>query len=181
MPTRSVDRQPPLPILALPATPTKRAIVGRDVEALAHWMDSAFRIPGLGVRVGFDSILGLIPGIGDAGTTIVSLYILSAAHRSGVPRVTLARMALNIALDAVIGAVPLLGDLFDVAFKANQRNIELLRRTLADLAEKRSRNVCRDRWFMALLLVALGALIAGSVALAYTMFSWLGEALSRLL
>src|SRR5688500_12871224 len=100
----------------------------QDVELIARLMDNARRFPGTNVRFGLDSIIGLIPGAGDAATSLVSLYILSAANRYGVARATQLRMALNIAIDAVVGAVPLLGDLFDVYWKVNLRNAELLRR-----------------------------------------------------
>ncbi|HVX59744.1 MAG TPA: DUF4112 domain-containing protein, partial [Pirellulales bacterium] len=70
----------------------------RELELLALWMDGVFRIPGVGIRFGLDSLIGLLPGVGDALTSIVSLYILSAASRFGIPRVTLARMAMNIAI-----------------------------------------------------------------------------------
>src|SRR5688572_10821594 len=86
------------------------------VEQLAHWLDAKFVIPGLGIRFGIDAIVGLIPGFGDALTSLLSFYILSVANRHNVPRVTQARMAANIALDWVVGIIPLVGDLFDVTW-----------------------------------------------------------------
>ena len=77
-----------------------------DLDALATLLDSAVRIPGLGVKVGLDAVLGLIPGVGDAASSLASLYILSRAHRMGVGRATLSRMGLNIAADLVVGAIP---------------------------------------------------------------------------
>jgi hypothetical protein len=142
-------------------------------------MDSAFRIPGLGVRFGFDALLGLLPGVGDVTTSIASLYILSAAHRYEAPRITLTRMALNILLETIIGAVPLLGDLFDVYWKSNQRNVELLRRHLAAppaVAHKLQRS---DRWFVIALIVGLIALMIGAAVAAYWILSWIVAALYR--
>ncbi|WP_224814512.1 DUF4112 domain-containing protein [Hasllibacter sp. MH4015] len=97
------------------------------LERLAIRMDSAFRIPGTGFRVGYDSIVGLIPGIGDALTLAPSLYILWKAWQMGVSLPRLARMGGNVALDTLIGGIPVLGDLFDAAFKANRRNVALVR------------------------------------------------------
>ena len=87
-----------------------RARVDPELEALADWLDTVFHIPGIGLRFGLDAILGLIPGIGDAFTSLASLYILHAATRYGVPRVTILRMGLNVAIDFLMGAVPVVGD-----------------------------------------------------------------------
>ena len=102
----------------------------RDLELLAEWLDSRFRIPGTRIRFGLDSVLGLVPGVGDAVTTIPAAYMLFRAHQMGVPRSTLGRMGWNVALDLMVGAIPLVGDLFDLGFKANRRNYELLRQHL---------------------------------------------------
>src|SRR5690242_15601848 len=98
-----------------------------DVEFLARLMDSFFVIPGTQIRFGLDAIIGLIPGLGDTLTSFVSIYILKVASRCGVPRVTLVRMAMNIAIDYVSGIVPFVGDAFDVYWKANLKNVELLK------------------------------------------------------
>src|SRR5688572_3596156 len=102
--------------------------LARDLERLARLMDNVFRIPGVGLRFGLDAILGLIPGAGDFATSLVSIYIFTAANRFGVPRITILRMALNIVIDLVVGAIPFVGDAFDLYWKSNQRNVELLRR-----------------------------------------------------
>src|SRR3954471_22171548 len=90
------------------------ATIPNELEVIASLMDNALRIPGTSVRVGFDSIIGLIPGAGDLATSLVSLYIVSAAGRCGASRATQFRMALNIVIDSLVGAVPLVGDVFDV-------------------------------------------------------------------
>lgn len=100
----------------------------RDLELIAHWLDTRFSL--FGVRFGLDSLIGLVPGVGDAATTVPAAYILLRAWRMGVPRPMLARMGLNVGMDLAIGAVPLVGDLFDLRFKANRRNVELLRQHL---------------------------------------------------
>lgn len=100
----------------------------RDLERLATWLDARFRLPGTDVRFGLDALVGLVPGIGDALVAFPGIYILVRAHRLGVPRHLLIRMAANLGIDWLVGTVPLLGDVFDVAFKANRRNVNLLKR-----------------------------------------------------
>ena len=90
-------------------------------------MDSSIRLPG-GFRIGWDGIIGLIPGIGDLIGLGVSTWIVLGAARLGAPKATLARMAGNVAIESLVGTVPILGDLFDFAFKANERNMRLLER-----------------------------------------------------
>ena len=101
------------------------------LEAVADLLDTAFVIPGTGVRFGFDSLVGLVPGIGDAITTALSLWIVYEAHQLGARPHILARMLTNLAVDGVIGAVPVVGDVFDVAWRANRRNLRILREHLA--------------------------------------------------
>ncbi len=108
----------------------------RDLDALARLLDDRFRIPGTPVRFGIDGVIGLVPGLGDIATTLLSLYVVARARDLGLPARVLARMLGNVAVDAVAGSVPLLGDLFDVAFKANRRNLDLVRRSLADRPER---------------------------------------------
>jgi hypothetical protein len=94
---------------------------------LVRLLDSALRVPGTDFRVGLDALIGLIfPGGGDAVGAVPALLILGLALRHGVPPVIVLRMLLNIGLDALLGAVPLLGDLFDAAFRANEKNLALL-------------------------------------------------------
>src|ERR1700752_133809 len=97
------------------------------IDALATLMDTALVIPGTQVRFGLDAVIGLVPGIGDVITTLISLFIVSEARALGAPPLVIARMIGNVALDGLVGAVPLAGDAFDVAFRANRRNMALLR------------------------------------------------------
>lgn len=96
------------------------------LRRLAWLVDGAFRIPGTRFRFGLNSLIGLTPAAGDALLAAVSLYIVYQAHRLGVPREKLGRMLGNVAIEASAGAVPILGDLFDVAFKANLRNLAII-------------------------------------------------------
>jgi hypothetical protein len=102
-----------------------------DVEALARWLDYAFALPG-GFRFGLAGIVGLIPGIGDVFDALVSLYIVVRAIQLRISRVAIARMLVNVGIEALAGSVPLIGDLFDIAFKANRRNYQLLKRHLIE-------------------------------------------------
>ena len=110
--------------------PQSRAERIARLDALTNLLDTAFLIPGTNIRFGLDGMIGLIPGIGDAVTTAMSLYIVHEARQLGAPRYLIARMLANVALDGVVGAVPLLGDAFDVMWRANRRNMALLRKHL---------------------------------------------------
>ena len=103
------------------------------LDRLARLMDEYVQIPGTDMRVGLDGLLGLIPGIGDVTTGALSAYLVYRAWALGVPKGVLVRMAGNVGLDVVIGTVPVVGDLFDIGFKANRRNVDLLKRNLVAL------------------------------------------------
>ena len=94
---------------------------------LEHLFDRAYRLPGTEFRFGLDGILGLIPGIGDAGTALVSSLLVADAWKSGAKKRVIARMAKNVGVDFLVGSIPLVGDLFDFGYKANTKNIKLLR------------------------------------------------------
>lgn len=98
----------------------------RRLERLARLLDSWIRIPGSGVSIGLDGFLGLVPGFGDALGALLSAYIVHEARELGAPPSLLVRMCGNIVVDTLVGMVPIFGDLFDVAFKANQKNVALL-------------------------------------------------------
>ncbi len=102
----------------------------RRLDRLADLMDSRWRIPGTPVRIGLDGIASIVPVLGDTLTAAVSLYLLAEARRLGISKLTLLRMLTNVGVDWAVGSVPAVGTLFDIAFKANQRNMDLLRREL---------------------------------------------------
>lgn len=104
------------------------------LDGMARLLDTRFRIPGIGLRVGWDSILGLVPGIGDLVTVGPGAYMIVEAARMGARRRVLARMALNTGTDALLGSIPLLGDIFDAFFKSHRRNIAMLRSEVARMA-----------------------------------------------
>jgi len=102
-----------------------------ELEWLADLMDSRFQVPGTKIRLGLDAILGLVPGIGDGVSALVSAFIFQRLRKHNLPWHTQARMVGNIFVDFAIGAVPLVGDLLDVGFKANRANISLARKHVA--------------------------------------------------
>jgi hypothetical protein len=151
----------------------------RDLEALSRLLDSAFEIPILRWRFGLDPILGLLPGVGDTITSFMSLYVLAAAMRLGVPRIALMRMTLNIAVDYIVGALPFVGDLFDVWWKSNQRNFQLLERHLAATPEEQRKQNRNDWVFLIGMMALLIAILIGSLTVAFLLaraiFSGLGQ------
>jgi hypothetical protein len=101
-----------------------------QVQGLARMLDDRFAVPGTAIRFGWDAILGLVTGIGDALTSVISLLIVHHAWQTGASPLTLGRMLSNVAVDFLVGSIPFVGDLFDVAFKANCRNARLLEQHL---------------------------------------------------
>jgi Domain of unknown function (DUF4112) len=106
-------------------TLSRRARIER-LDRLSRLLDTAILIPGTNIRFGADAVIGLVPGIGDAITTALSVWIVYEAHQLGVPRHLILRMIANVAIDGMVGAVPLAGDALDVLFRANRRNMRLL-------------------------------------------------------
>ena len=136
---------------------TPEIVDGRiaDVETIARWLDYAFALPG-GFRFGVAGIIGLVPGIGDVLDALLSLYIVARAIQLGVPRVALARMLVNVGIESLAGAVPFIGDFFDIAFKANRRNYQLLKNHLAEPRRQK-----RQDWLFLILTIVL--VLAGLV------------------
>lgn len=98
------------------------------LEKLADWLDSRFVVPGTSLRFGLDSVIGLIPGVGDTLMLAISSYIIGRARRHGVPKHVQARMIFNAGIDWLIGLIPFVGDVFDIGWKANRRNLALIRK-----------------------------------------------------
>src|SRR5919199_6477727 len=132
------------------------------VRQLARLLDAAVRVPGTDVRLGLDAVLGLIPGAGDLAGGILSGFIILQGARLGAPRSVLARMVMNVVIDTVVGSVPVLGDLFDVGWKSNMRNADLLER----YAERPEATRTTSRLAVAGALAAVALLIVGAIALA---------------
>jgi hypothetical protein len=146
----------------------RRSVTIEDsLERLSWLMDDLIRVPGLGWRFGLDAIVGLIPGFGDTATSLVSFYILVAAVRYRVPKVTLLRMGMNIGIDYLVGSLPLVGDLFDAWWKSNQMNVELLRKRATVSASEARQGTLSDWLFVALIILLLAGLVIGAAAVSF--------------
>jgi hypothetical protein len=113
----------------------------RRIRRWSRIMDSQFRIPGTPVRFGFDSLIGLVPGIGDVVTTLIPAMVILEAHRAGVSRLTLSRMIANVAIDSTVGLIPVVGDVFDFYWKANLKNLKLLEKEASKFDRASDRRV----------------------------------------
>jgi hypothetical protein len=139
-----------------------------NLDLLSRVLDTWFRIPGTSIRFGLDGIVGFIPGIGDLLGGLASCIIVLAAYFRGVALITIARMVANVAIEVVVGMVPVLGNLFDIGWRANRRNYHLLERSLA----APQRDTGKDWAFMGLLGLGLLAL----AMLPFLLLLWLGGA-----
>jgi hypothetical protein len=144
------------------------------LSRLAWLLDSSIPIPGLNFRIGLEALIGLIPGIGDAVGVILSSYILREAARIGVPKATLIRMGLNVALEGLVGMIPFAGDVFDAAFKANQRNVRLLN---AYLENPRKTSATSNVLVIALAFILIAFMIGTSI-LGFMVLQWVWQAIS---
>lgn len=138
----------------------KRIKIDEGLENLSMYLDGLFRVPGTSWRFGLDSLIGLIPNIGDTLTMFPSFYILLAGVRYGVPKITLLRMAFNIGLDYVVGMVPFIGDAFDFVWKSNRQNMELIRTRAT--GEKGTRS---DYAFVIGIMIFLVLLLISTIAI----------------
>lgn len=143
------------------------------LRRLAWWLDEGVRVPGTSIRIGLDPILGLVPGLGDAAGALLGVSILVEAVRRGVPRATVIRVVGNIILDTVIGAVPVIGDVFDWVWKSNRRNLQLLERHSIEPLKSRR----KDRLLVVSLLALLVVICVGLLFA----FAMLGAAVVRVL
>jgi len=159
--------------LERPSRQTKTA--DKSLERLGWLMDDLFRIPVLGWRFGLDAIIGLIPAFGDTTTSLVSFYILASAVRYRVPKITLLRMGLNIAIDYAVGSLPVVGDLFDAWWKSNQMNVELLKRRAQVSATEAEKGKASDWLFVALIIFGLIGLAVGSAAFSVFLLLKIGQ------
>ena len=143
------------------------------LDALAKLMDSQFRIPGTAIKFGVDSIIGLIPGAGDIGGLLVSGYMIAVLAANGASGFVLARISLNVLVDTLFGSVPILGDIFDVAFKSNQRNMKIVHQ---HYIEGRHQG---GAWKVIVpLLLVLVLLCVGIIWIAYSFLAWLFHSIS---
>ena len=142
--------------------------IDRSLDQLAFYLDGLFRVPGTTWRFGLDGIIGLVPSVGDTLTSIASFYILFAGVRYGVPKITLLRMAMNIAIDYLLGSIPVVGDAFDFVWKSNQMNMDLIR----ERATGRDVGKASDYAFVFGLIGALIVLLLGSIVVSGLIIWW---------
>ena len=142
-------------------------------KGLARVLDDLIRIPGTNIGIGLDPIIGLIPGVGDMAGGLLSTYILAVAARQGVPTSVLLRMLGNLAVDSLVGVVPVVGDLFDFGVKANRRNVDLLERYLLTPGQTKA----ASRGVVAVVLLAALGIVVGVIALGVWVVGLLARAL----
>ncbi len=159
----------------LPPRTRRGADVFSDVnlDRLSHLLDDFLRVPGTPIRFGLDGIVGFIPGIGDIVGGLASSIIIVAAWVRGVPKVTVARMVLNVAIETVAGSVPILGNLFDIGWRANRRNYRLLEESIHAPAQH-----TRGSWLM---LAGVCLVLAGLAAIPLVLAAWLLVGVGHLL
>ncbi len=146
------------------------------IDRLAWYLDQAFPIPGTRYRFGWDGIIGLFPGVGETIMLFLQAgIVIAAVARYDVPAIVAVRMILNVLIDSAIGAVPLLGDLFDFFFKANTKNIALLNQVRAQQRAGRKVSKARHWGFVLLVAMILLAVIAGVLTLVYLLVAYLVE------
>jgi hypothetical protein len=148
------------PRFAMAKEERKQIEIEESLESLSRYLDDWIKIPIVGWRFGLDALIGLVPNVGDTLTSFASFYILIAGVRYGVPKVTLLRMAFNIGLDYVVGAIPFLGDAFDFVWKANKQNMNLIR----ERATGKDKGTFSDYVFVGIIILALIAILIGSIA-----------------
>lgn len=157
----------------LPPEKSAEAETQRISEFIARVMDNLVKVPGTNFKVGLDPILGLLPGFGDTGTALVSMVVLLQAAGAGLPRIAIARMALNVMINTVAGAIPGVGDAFSIWFKSNARNHAILKKYGGG-----KRRATRGDWvFVGVVLTLLALTLVGAVALAVFILASLASAL----
>jgi hypothetical protein len=147
-----------------------------NLRRLSELLDNAIPLPGTGYRIGIDPILGLLPGGGDTVTGALGAYIVIEAARMGLPRQVVGQMVGNIILDSLVGTIPVLGDLFDVGWKANVKNMALLEKHLHQTQQNQKGNLL----FLIGLIILLTAIIIGFATLTLLIIRWLWNVINGL-
>jgi hypothetical protein len=152
--------------------------IERELQVLSQVMDNQFRIPILEWRFGLNAIIDLIPEFGDIATTIVALYILVAAVRYRVPKITLLRMGMNIGIDYLVGSLPVIGDVADAWWKSNHMNLELLKKRATVSVEEARSGRMSDWLFVGGIILGLVALGVGSAIVSLYVLFRVGQLLA---
>lgn len=143
------------------------------VRAIRKVMDEAVPIPGTKMKFGLDSVLGLIPGVGDAGSAAIGAYLLRAAHNLGVPTIVMVRMLVNLTIDAAIGVIPIVGDYLDVLYKANAKNARLIEEAVVN----RETTVQASWWRLAGVFTVFLAIVFGGFLGTVLLAKWVWTSL----
>jgi hypothetical protein len=138
------------------SVPQRRGLTDEQLDQLAGILDDFIHIPGIPIRIGLDPIIGLIPGLGDVVSALMSFVIIFAAWQRGLPRVTLFRMITNVGIDTLVGAIPIVGDAFDAVWKSNRMNYNLLIRHRTQPSKS---HVLKDWGFLLLLMLCVAAIV----------------------
>lgn len=146
----------------LPPRRSSRGLTDEQLNHLAGVLDDIFHIPGTKIRFGLDPIVGLVPGLGDIITGLLSFLIVFAAWQRGLPRIALSRMVANIAIDTLLGSIPVFGDVFDTVWKSNRMNYNLLVRYRGGV---RQGLVTRDWLFFLVLLIGIAIVVVLPIAI----------------
>ncbi|MEM8806203.1 MAG: DUF4112 domain-containing protein [Cyanobacteria bacterium P01_G01_bin.38] len=154
--------------MSRPPLSTRQTTTLTRLRQISRLLDNAVPIPGVGYRVGLDPLIGLLPGGGDLLTGLISVYIVIEAARFGVPAATLGRMGFNILMDVLSGTIPVVGDFFDIAWKANAQNMALLERHVRDPVPSGA----ADRLFAIALITALLVLVVSVAAFSVWVVRW---------
>ena len=150
------------------------------LRQLSNVLDTAIRIPGTSIRFGLDGLLGLVPGVGDVTTGLASVFVILTAARMGVPATVLGRMIMNVAIDSAVGVIPVLGDVFDIAWKANTRNVALTEQYMtAPEHERRRTERVSGLQLVGLIALLLVVVVLGIIA-AVAIVRWLVQAVQAM-
>lgn len=147
-----------------------RGLTDEQLDHLAGVLDDIFQIPGTKIRFGLDPIVGLVPGLGDIITGLLSFLIVFAAWQRGLPRIALSRMVANIAIDTLLGSIPIFGDAFDVVWKSNRMNYRLLARYRGGVQQGL---IARDWLFFLVLVIGVAAVVVLPVVIVVGIFHFL--------
>ncbi len=155
----NLEPQPSRNLFGLQKKKYSEIEIEESLETLSTYLDGLFKVPGVGWRFGLDSLIGLIPNVGDTLTSLMSFYILVAGVRYGVPKITLLRMAFNIGLDYLVGTIPFIGDAFDFFWKSNKQNMDLIR----ERATGKNVGTTGDYIFVFAIILILIGILVGSI------------------
>ncbi len=176
---KSGGHRPPLKEIEWEVLPPEEKRRRQGLEPLFKWisliMDEFIRIPGTKFKVGLDPLIGLLPGLGDTGSALVSAFALIQAARLGVPKILLARMSLNILLNELIGIVPVVGDAFSFWFKSNARNYRIIQNYIATPGAVPRRG---DWFFVVAVLVLLFGIVCCGLLISFLLFREIGRLLA---